>query len=208
MTTLEQTTSKSSRKRMGVHYTPPLLARLVADKIVGWIDSAHSGPVRWLDPACGGGQLLMAGIDAMSKMGLVDWEVVGVEADPDALERTRERLHVGDHGSVRLVAGDFLDIATAFQPQGQLWAAQPGDSPLGERFKLYSGRRRYITQYVGKYPLPRADTSTSRRIATLARALVEEMRRGASSDSCAGMEKALDALVNEAYVVEADGVPK
>jgi len=74
--------------------------------------------------------------------------------------------------------------------------------------KLYSGRRRYITQYVGKYPLPRTDTSTSRRIATLARALVEEMRRGASSDSCSGMEKALDALVNEAYGVEADGVPK
>jgi adenine-specific DNA-methyltransferase len=74
--------------------------------------------------------------------------------------------------------------------------------------KLYSGRRRYITQYVGKYPLPRADTPVARRIATLAKELVEEKRRGASSDSCGRMESALDALVNEAYGVEANGVPQ
>lgn len=128
----------------------PLLARLVADKIFGGIDEARSGPIRLLDPACGSGELLMAGIDAMFKVGLRDWEVVGVEADPDALGQARERLQAGDHGSVRLVAGDFLDLATAFQSQGQLWSAQPGDSPLGKRFDAVIANPPYVrTQVLG-----------------------------------------------------------
>lgn len=150
MTTVNQATSKSSRKRMGAHYTPPLLARLVADKIVAGIDKARNGPIRLLDPACGSGELLVAGIEAMRKVGFREWEVVGVEADLDALRQARERLQAGDHGSVRLVAGDFLDLATAFQSQGQLWSAQPGDSPLGKRFDAVIANPPYVrTQVLG-----------------------------------------------------------
>lgn len=150
MTTADQETSRSSRKRMGAHYTPPLLARLVADRIVGRIDAARSGPIRLLDPTCGSGELLLAGIDAMLRVGLKDWEVVGVEADPEALGHATERLQAGEHGSVRLVAGDFLDLASAFHPQGQLWSAQPGGSSLGGQFDAVIANPPYVrTQVLG-----------------------------------------------------------
>ncbi len=38
--------------------------------------------------------------------------------------------------------------------------------------KLYSGRRRHLTQYVAKYPLPRLDSPEAKRLAFLGRCLV------------------------------------
>jgi type I restriction-modification system DNA methylase subunit len=43
----------TKQKATGAHFTPPELARLVAERVVSLISSLN-GPLRVLDPACGG----------------------------------------------------------------------------------------------------------------------------------------------------------
>lgn len=150
MKATKRNVSLRSRKRMGAHYTPPLLARLVADKLVERIEKGPERTIRWLDPACGVGELLLAGIDAMRHAGLAGWEVVGVEAEPVALRQAAERLqHLGP-GSIRLIPGDFLDLVSAFQPQKQLWMAGGAGAHLGGFFDVVIANPPYVrTQVLG-----------------------------------------------------------
>ncbi len=133
---------------MGAHYTPPALAGFVADKIVERIGSPESRYLRVLDPACGNGQLLEAAIEAMLRIGVEHWDVTGIEADPQALSEAGSRLDHRDSKSVHLIAGDFLDLATAFQSQKQLWS---NDSiEIGSRFDIVIANPPYVrTQVLG-----------------------------------------------------------
>jgi len=65
--------------------------------------------------------------------------------------------------------------------------------------RLYAGRRRYITQYVSRYPFPPPDTPTSREIVRLAKALVSEMSFPAPRADIEVVEDRLNALVEKAF---------
>jgi hypothetical protein len=62
--------------------------------------------------------------------------------------------------------------------------------------KLYAGRRRFITQYVERFPIPDPTRSLARRAVRLARRLFEE---GPEADGAPAMEQELDALVWEMF---------
>jgi len=71
--------------------------------------------------------------------------------------------------------------------------------------KLYSARRRYITQYVAKYPLPTPDTPAALRISTLTRKLVEQTKQQSAIERLSQLEHDIDVAVYEAFGLERDG---
>lgn len=116
------TNSATPRKAMGVHYTPPLLAGFVADRLAREIRRSSEGRLRILDPACGDGALLEALLRSMKNaQTLRNCEVVGVEADKQALSYAQSRLDNFQRVRSRLIPGDFLDLATRGRGQADLW---------------------------------------------------------------------------------------
>lgn len=71
--------------------------------------------------------------------------------------------------------------------------------------KLYSARRRYITQYVAMYPLPHPDTPAALRVSTLTRELVEQTKQQSALDSIRQLEHDINVAVYEAFGIEWDG---
>jgi tRNA1(Val) A37 N6-methylase TrmN6 len=61
--------------------------------------------------------------------------------------------------------------------------------------KLYSGRRRFMTQYVEKFPLPHPNTDTSKEIIRLAKMAYEKV----SSDELVVVVNELDQLIWKAF---------
>ncbi len=64
--------------------------------------------------------------------------------------------------------------------------------------KLYSGRRRYFSQYVEKYPLPDFNTSLSREII----AIVKELNQSDNREETLRLENILEIKVAESFTVE------
>jgi len=64
--------------------------------------------------------------------------------------------------------------------------------------KLYSGRRRYFTQYVERYPLPELNSLVSKEIVTI----VKELNRASNKKQISALEKKLEILVAKAFGVE------
>ncbi|MBL7913935.1 MAG: N-6 DNA methylase [Bacteroidia bacterium] len=64
--------------------------------------------------------------------------------------------------------------------------------------KLYSGRRRYFTQYVEKYPLPKFDSNVSREIISL----VKQLNETSDKDLVSKFEEMLEIKVAEAFGVD------
>ncbi|MFC9895384.1 Eco57I restriction-modification methylase domain-containing protein [Nocardia sp. NPDC127579] len=95
------------RKRHGRHYTPPVLARFLATRLL-----AHVPPgevLRVLDPACGDGELLLAlRREAAVRLPDVRLELTGYDLDGTAIELARSRA--GDE--IDWHRGDFLAVAT------------------------------------------------------------------------------------------------
>ena len=80
------------------------------------------------------------------------------------------------------------------------------NSPLMERYhdlsfnnKLYSGRRRYLTQYIAKYPMPPVDNPASRKIISL----VKQINTISDSHRIAVLEKDINQYVYQAFGVTA-----
>ncbi|WP_194835082.1 Eco57I restriction-modification methylase domain-containing protein [Nocardia sp. XZ_19_369] len=94
------------RKRHGRHYTPPVLARFLAQRLLTHVTRPESGVLRVLDPACGDGELLFALRDeAAIRLPGVRVESTGYDLDAAALAVARAR----DAGSgVDWHVGDFL----------------------------------------------------------------------------------------------------
>jgi adenine-specific DNA-methyltransferase len=65
--------------------------------------------------------------------------------------------------------------------------------------KLYSGRRRYLTQYVGKYPLPDPELPISKQIVMLVRELVFSSLTASELNN---RERDLETLIAQAFGVE------
>jgi len=90
-----------------------------------------------------------------------------------------------------------------------LWlAASVANSSFIERFydlrfnnKLYAGRRRFITQYVEKFPLPNPSSEPSKEIISKAKRLYQHI----SSPQETSLEQELDILIWQALT---GGPPK
>ena len=99
----------TKRKATGSHFTPPALARLVADRVVALM-SGLSEPIRILDPACGDGNLLCAIKDAMPAGMHSGVTLVGIESDDASYASLRARQRQFGACRAELIKGDFLEF--------------------------------------------------------------------------------------------------
>jgi len=65
--------------------------------------------------------------------------------------------------------------------------------------RLYSGRRRYITQYVGKYPYPSPGTPAARELISLVRQAVRNCGSESGASRVPMLEARIDALVEVCF---------
>ncbi|MGK8525090.1 Eco57I restriction-modification methylase domain-containing protein [Nocardia asteroides] len=80
------------RKRHGRHYTPPVLARFLAQRLLRHVEPSEAGVLRVLDPACGDGELLFAvRHEAASRFPGTRLVLTGYDLDARALAVARER---------------------------------------------------------------------------------------------------------------------
>jgi adenine-specific DNA-methyltransferase len=99
----------TKRKATGAHFTPPDLARLVAERVATLV-SGLKGPLRVLDPACGDGNLLCAINDALPRETRRRVTLVGIENDEASFASLRARQQTFDGCRTDLVRGDFLEF--------------------------------------------------------------------------------------------------
>ncbi|MGQ4599573.1 Eco57I restriction-modification methylase domain-containing protein [Nocardia sp. R6R-6] len=87
-----EATAARDRKRHGRHYTPPALARFLAQRLLRHVAPSASGVLRVLDPACGDGELLFAlHAEAAVRFPGVRLVLTGYDLDAAALAMARER---------------------------------------------------------------------------------------------------------------------
>src|SRR5439155_19093051 len=111
------------KRNLGAIYTPPILARWVAELLAGQLTDRESPVV--LDPACGDGALLLAVHERLNgKVRLVGWDI-----DPVAIAAARQFLP----GTTQLLNRDSL-VST----DGRFPAARPDgiivNPPWGSEF--------------------------------------------------------------------------
>jgi adenine-specific DNA-methyltransferase len=123
---------------------------------------------------------------------------------PDISDQPRFSLDLT--GSV--VNGDcyWLTLPSKAEEALGLLAMAIANSSLGVRFydqacgnRLYSGRRRYITQYVERFPVPDPNSTEARSIVELAKSLA---RSGVRAQEVARLEAEIDALVWRSFGFE------
>lgn len=149
------------RRRRGVHYTPPPVARAVVGLALGAADPALVGDPATLvvDPACGGGAFLLATADALADEGgdpaAVLARLVGVDLDRLAVDVTTAALALWAAGRTRS-AGDAPRPGGVAQDEGpdvvegdalalDAWAAGPlavvvGNPPFGGQLDRRTAR--------------------------------------------------------------------
>ncbi|WP_438822627.1 Eco57I restriction-modification methylase domain-containing protein [Nocardia barduliensis] len=100
------------RKRHGRHYTPPALARFLAQRLLRHVEPSDAGVLRVLDPACGDGELLLAvHHEVAARFPGIRLMLTGYDLDAAALAVARERA--GAHGvAARWHKADFLAVAS------------------------------------------------------------------------------------------------
>jgi hypothetical protein len=107
-----------------------------------------------------------------------------------------------------IVNGDcyWITLRPGFQEDWLLLILAVANSTFIEKFydtmfhnKLYSGRRRFITQYTKEFPLPDIKSTIARRIVAQTRKLLE------SPDECSCLEVDIDADVWRAFGLQENG---
>lgn len=99
----------TKRKATGAHFTPPDLARLVAERVAALM-AGLQGPIRVLDPACGDGNLLCAIYDALSRELRRRITLIGIENDDASFAALKARQPKFNGCHTDLVQGDFLEF--------------------------------------------------------------------------------------------------
>ncbi|HCH62015.1 MAG TPA: type II restriction endonuclease subunit M [Deltaproteobacteria bacterium] len=115
----------SSTKATGATYTPPALARFVAERLVEQVAAAHpiQRRLRIADPAVGEGELLVQIVHALHARGFRDLDLYGFDVNADAVAVARSRLAALDLPEVTLVAKDFLSLQPGAEHLGPLFRA-------------------------------------------------------------------------------------
>jgi tRNA1(Val) A37 N6-methylase TrmN6 len=108
--------AREDRRATGVYYTPPEIARLIAERSLRELRSPHpSGrrgggsegeKLRILDPACGAGELLLAARDAL---GSRTHELCGIDIDPIAVNQARQRVSLSGSAAEQVRLADALE---------------------------------------------------------------------------------------------------
>src|SRR5436305_579100 len=100
--------SATEIKRRGAHYTPPELAKFLANRVAARVES--NIPLRILDPACGDGQLLEAIAIELPTAIRCHTTLFGMENSPGALQDAEDRLSSDPtFPRFELLHADFLD---------------------------------------------------------------------------------------------------
>ncbi|MEV6253811.1 methyltransferase domain-containing protein [Nocardia sp. NPDC051911] len=111
-------------KRHGRHYTPPVLARFLAQRLLRHAEPSDAGVLRVLDPACGDGELLFAVHEEVAaRFPGARLVLTGYDLDARALAVARERArsagidvhwHEADFLAIeaRLAEGSFDAVIT------------------------------------------------------------------------------------------------
>lgn len=103
-----------------------------------------------------------------------------------------------------IVNGDcyWIDIFDSTSDDVVLLALAIANSPFIEKFydvkfnnKLYSGKRRYMSQYVEQFPIPRPDSQKAREAINLVKTIIERKNREPFTD----IKARLDYLVMELF---------
>lgn len=136
-----------------------------------------------------------------------NWYEIWVPQDPSLWKKKKlvfrdiakePTFWLDDTGSI--INGDcYWMIAEDSKDEELLWLAMAiANSPFIEKFydvkfnnKLYAGRRRFITQYVEKFPLPDPSLENSKRIIQLSK----DIYNAVGSDNYQSIKSELDALV-------------
>lgn len=129
--------ARSARRAGGVYYTPPEIARQLAELTLGpllavtqrgresiAVQALRHGkpspqltpdplmsalpPIRVLDPACGAGELLLAARDVIREHGKNQSELHGIDIDEQAANQCRERLYEAEGSLIDIRCGDSL----------------------------------------------------------------------------------------------------
>lgn len=148
------------------------------------------------------------------------WYEIWVPQDPDAWERPKLVFRdiseepcfwLDREGTI--VNGDcYWLVCEGRASEDLLWlAVSVGNSKFIEAFydhrfnnKLYAGRRRFITQYVEKFPLPDPTKPVSKEIVCMAKALYDEK----NEQKAARMALQLDRLVWTAFGLDVEEVSR
>lgn len=147
-----------------------------------------------------------------------EWYEIWVPHDPEVWERPklvfrdiseRPTFWVDLDGSV--VNGDCYWLTSGPAEEDQLWLALAvANSTFIETFydvrfnnKLYSSRRRFMTQYVEQFPLPNPKTPLAKRIVELAKRIYRT-----DSLRIAELEQEADASVWKAFGLRLEEAPR
>lgn len=136
--------NRSELKLTGAHYTPPALARFVAEQICRVAKPFTDDPLRILDPAVGDGELLGALLEALPSE--INTVVTGFDTDIAAIKEAHERLAVPHAGAkLSLNVQDFLERVSGYAHEGEgLFASAQ------EHFDLIIANPPYVrTQVMG-----------------------------------------------------------
>lgn len=97
-------------KRNGVVYTPSDMASYISNLMFSYnSERKSSGKITVLDPAVGGGDLLIAMVNTLFNAGIKDIEVVGYETDEEVAKNTKDMLMSQfPFINVDIRIGDFL----------------------------------------------------------------------------------------------------
>lgn len=99
----------TKRKATGAHFTPPDLARLVAERVAALV-AGLKGQLRVLDPACGDGNLLCAIYDALPREMRPRVTLIGIENDDASFASLKARQPKFNGCHTDLIEGDFLEF--------------------------------------------------------------------------------------------------
>lgn len=139
-------------KAEGVHYTPGVLARYVAEEALQVLPQVDGSVIQVLDPACGDGELLLAVGRQLSLRGL-GARLVGFDADASAAVVAKRRLaqEFGDDHQLEVLDRDFLEaIISDKEAQSSLWPDGPQATPILGAFDLVIANPPYVrTQVLG-----------------------------------------------------------
>ena len=111
----------TARKRSGATFTPPALARLLAERLLA--DDAGTASLAIADPSCGDGVLLEAALRFRREQGHHGDRVFGWDTNPEAVQQSRRRL--GLTPGTTVAEADFLACFSSLPPPERIIANPP-----------------------------------------------------------------------------------